>query len=159
MMKKTHINERLSFSCEESCTHITDGSMAVVHACKTPCHKNEVGYEKNLSSDHPDYLARDTGHHLYMNLIDPPVPLFKLESFDIFLGFVDREITERPVLIHCNQGRSRAPSLALLYMAKRLELLPPESYEAARGAFEQEYPYSPGRGIEVFLAENWHRIV
>ncbi len=59
-----------------------------------------------------------------------------MPSFEAFLRFVDREIPERPILIHCNQGESRAPSLTLLYMAKRLGLLPSNSYAAPQKAIQ-----------------------
>jgi hypothetical protein len=153
------INERLSFGNESACTDITDGTIAVVHACKEPCHRGAVGYStRTISSSHPNYLVLERGHHLYLNLIDPPQPLFMLPSFEAFLKFVDREIAERPVLIHCNQGESRAPSLTLLYMAKRLNALPSDSYAAAATAFRQKYVYNPGRGIETWLTTNWSKI-
>lgn len=128
---------------------------AIVHACKEPCHKQAVCYTKNLDPSHPDYLHRERGTDLYLNMIDPPLPLFKHESFTLFFEFVDRQIALRPVIIHCNQGASRAPSLTLLYMAKRLGLLPNTDYQAARREFENRFPYSPSRGIELFLSENW----
>jgi hypothetical protein len=153
------INERLSFGNESACTDITDGTIAVVHACKEPCHRGAVGYStRTIPSNHPNYLVLERGHHLYLNLIDPPAPLFMLPSFEAFLKFVDREIAERPVLIHCNQGESRAPSLTLPYMAKRLDALPSVSYAAAAIAFRQNYAYNPGRGIETWLTTNWNKI-
>jgi hypothetical protein len=85
--------------------HRATTDMAVVHACKDPCHKNAVGYQKSLDSGHPNYFSRERGAHLYLNMVDPPVPLFKPETFKIFFEFVDRHIAERPVVIHCNQGR------------------------------------------------------
>ncbi|HEY1686485.1 MAG TPA: hypothetical protein VGG19_17105 [Tepidisphaeraceae bacterium] len=156
---RTIISERLSFGNESACTHITDGTIAVVHACKEPCHRNAVGYStRTIPNTHPNYLALEHGHHLYLNLIDPPQPLFMIPSFEAFLRFVDREIAERPVLIHCNQGESRAPSLTLLYMAKRLAILPNESYSAAATAFRQTHAYNPRRGIQTWLITNWNKI-
>jgi len=156
---RTLITERLSFGNESDCTHIVDGTIAVVHACKEPCHRRAVGYStRTIPSNHPNYLVLDRGHHLYLNLIDPPQPLFMMPSFEAFLNFTDRQIAERPVLIHCNQGESRAPSLTLLYMAKRLALLPNESYPAAATAFRQKYPYKPGQGIQSWLTTHWNKI-
>lgn len=152
------ITGRLSYGNESDCTHATDGSLAVVHACKHPCHRYAVGYTNTLPKTHANYLVLERGHHLYLNLIDPPQPLFMMPSFDAFLRFVDREIAERPVLIHCNQGESRAPSLTLLYMAKRLTLLPNDSYGSAASAFRQKYMYNPGCGIETWLTTNWSKI-
>lgn len=132
---------------------------AIVHACKDPCHKKSVGYEKKIETDHPNYLSHEVDTNLYLNMVDPPVPLFKLETFAIFFDFVDRMIISRPVIIHCNQGLSRSPSLTLVYMAKRLKLLPDTDYVAARAAFESlDYPYQPGKGIETFLTKEWSNI-
>jgi len=155
----TMVADRLSFGGEDQCVHTQDGSLAVVHACKEPCHRRSVGYTtRTIPRDHPHYLVFERGHHLYLNLIDPDQPLFMMPSFHAFIGFVDREIAERPVLIHCNQGESRAPSLALLYMAKRLRLLPNDSYESAAKAFRVQFRYSPSRGIQIWLTNNWDAI-
>lgn len=132
---------------------------ATVHACKDPCHRKAAEYnDKSLPKNHQHYLSLQRGHHLYLNLIDPPVPLFQSESFAFFFNFMDEQIKLRPVLIHCNKGESRAPSLALLYAAKRLGLFPPESYGAARAAFEKDFSYKPGKGIETYLQSNWDRL-
>jgi protein-tyrosine phosphatase len=154
-MEKVVVSYRLSFGGDKTCSVNDDGSLAVVHACRIPCHRRAVGYKNDLADTHPNYLVREKGHHLYLNLIDSPQPLFKLASFEAFLGFVDREIRDRPVHVHCNQGESRAPSLALLYMAKRLKTLPARSYREAAAAFRERFPYNPGEGIETWLIANW----
>ena len=71
---RTVITDRLSYGNESECTHSTDGSIAVVHACKHPCHRHAVGYTNTLPNTHPNYLVLERGHHLYLNLIDPPAP-------------------------------------------------------------------------------------
>ena len=156
---RTSVSDRLSFGDESECSHLRDGSLAVVHACKDPCHRHSVGYTtRTIARGHPNYLFLERDHHLYLNLIDPEQPLFMMTSFDAFLRFVDREIVDRPVLIHCNQGESRAPSLTLLYMAKRLGSLPNDSYESAATAFRVQFRYSPSRGIQIWLTNNWEKI-
>jgi len=156
-MPRIFVTEGLCFGDGSSCRHAEDQGMAIVHACKEPCHRRAVGYsERSLDRGHPFYLWKEDGPHLYLNIVDPPVALFKRESFDAFFRFVDRKIAAAPVLIHCNQGESRAPSLALLYMAKRLALLPDESYAAAAAAFARRFPYRPGNGIKGYLTQNWH---
>jgi hypothetical protein len=156
---RVNVTDHLSFGDESHCTHLHDPALAIVHACKEPCHRSAVGYTtRTIPSGHPNYLALENGHHLYLNLIDPDQPLFMMASFDAFLRFVDRQIAERNVLIHCNQGQSRAPSLALVYMAKRLGLLPGDSYTAATAGFRASFPYTPGKGIQLWLTNNWSRI-
>lgn len=131
--------------------------VAVVHACKDPCHRLAACYTtQSLEKSHPHYLSVERDNHLYLNLIDPPVPLFQMESFERFFEFTDRHIPHRPVIIHCNQGLSRAPSLGLLYMAKRLDPVFGKTYADARKDFEKLYPaYAPGKGIETFLNRHW----
>lgn len=154
-MTLIHVTDHLSFGDIEACASAPDNA-AIVHACKDPCHRRACAYsERTLPKDHPHYLALERGHHLYLNLIDPPVPLFQKESFAIFFDFMDRQAgSGRPVIIHCNKGESRAPSLTLLYMAKR-GLIAGDSFETARRTFEEKFPYKPGKGIEIFLTENW----
>ena len=131
---------------------------AVVHACKSPCHQRAVGYKGNLDSSHPNYLVLQSGNNLYLNMIDPPVPLFKPALFTEAMWFAKQHWDAgRAVLFHCNQGLSRAPSLALLYLAKVRRVLSGDTYEAARSDFERLYEfYEPGKGIANYLKENWN---
>jgi hypothetical protein len=152
------VMEGLVFGNETICTHDSSGSVAVVHACKDPCHRSAVGYTtRSIPNSHPNYLGKETEYHLYLNLIDPPQPLFRVQSFVVFLAFMEKHIGERQIVIHCNQGESRAPSLALLYLAKRTAIIPSSSYPIAAAAFRTNlYPgYQPGRGIEIWLTQHW----
>jgi len=156
MKRMVIINEDLSYSDQQGCSHDLGSDTAFVHACKEPCHRSAVDYtQRSLPHDHPHYLHIEKGPHLYLNMIDPPVPLFQLRSFELFFDFVDRHLGQRPIHIHCNQGQSRAPSLTLLVMAKRLSAITNESYEAAAAEFVEQFPYAPGKGIATFLAEHW----
>lgn len=133
-----------------------DADVAMVHACKT-CHKREFGQPK---PDADTYLTSEAGDGgLYLNLIDPDVPLFRRELFEQFLAWVEpRYRAGDVVLIHCDKGESRSRSLALL-LAARVGLVPSGSYEAAAAAFGQREPFTPSRGIELFLAQNWRALV
>ena len=100
---------------------------------------------------------------MWLNLIDPPIPLFQLESFLIFLEFMRKQHQDEvPVLIHCNQGQSRAPSLASLFLAKGLAVIPDETYNAAKTAYYEQHDrqfFYPGLGIKTFLTLNWNKII
>lgn len=155
------LTDNLAFGPEAVCTRDATGTLAVVHACMEPCHRRAVGYStRTIPRGHPHYLTKEDGYHLYLNLIDPPQPLFMMPSFNAFLGFVDKHISDRRVIIHCNQGESRAPSLALLYLAKRTDLLPAGSDPEAADAFRASmFPgYNPGRGIQTWLTRHWTEI-
>jgi hypothetical protein len=129
----------------------------VIHACKSPCHQRALGYTRSLPADHPHYLARADANDLWLNFIDPPLPLFQPNSFAQFLAFAAPRIDDGAVLtLHCNQGESRSPSLALLLLARHLRVLQDSSFAAARAAYERLDPaYRPGSGIAQFLSEQW----
>jgi predicted protein tyrosine phosphatase len=71
-------------------------------------------------------------HDLYLNLISPPTPLFQPQSFKHFFSFAyaNAVLRQHRLLIHCDWGESRAPSLVLLYLAKLVCELPDDSYAA-----------------------------
>ena len=67
-------------------------------------------------------------------------------------------INKKTVYIHCNQGESRAPSLALLVLLGLHAVS--EDYSVAVKQFKMIYPnYNPGKGISDFLTENWNDYV
>lgn len=142
---------------EQDCFRESRDGWAVVHACKNPCHAQAVGYRGSLPSDHQHYLLLRKDRHLFMNLIDPEAPLFMKESFTGFRSFASEHSgAGTNILIHCNQGLSRAPSLALLFLARDVGEIPDGSYRAARRAYEEMDPaYDPGEGIQNYLRDNW----
>jgi hypothetical protein len=150
------VHEGLYIGDETDCRS-GSAELAVVHACKSPCHQQSVGYRGSLSSQHPEYLVLERPHDLYLNMIDPPLPLFQVETFTRFLSFA-REChgQGRRLLIHCNKGESRSPNLALLFLSKHLRVIPGDEYSAAQAAFASLYAkYRPGAGIQQFLTSNW----
>jgi len=153
------VYDRLYVGAEDSCIPGTD-TLAVVHACKSPCHQTRVGYRGSLDRNHPSYLAVQDSHDLFLNIIDPPIPLFMAETFVTYLTFADsRWKRGEQILIHCNQGESRAPSLAMLLMAKRFGVLSGSTFDTAAAEFQAIYPaYNPGQGIQTWLRKNWDTI-
>lgn len=150
------VHERIFVANDFSCVG-GDSELAVVHACKSPCHQSAVGYKGSLPNTHPNYLVLEQGSNLYLNIIDPPVPLFLPPLFSNFMEFANKHWKDgKKLLIHCNQGESRAPSLALLFLAKGLSVIDSSSYITARKEFEAIYPrYTPGKGIETYFTKNW----
>lgn len=130
---------------------------ALVHACKT-CHRKLCGQPLPTAAD---YLTAEDSGELYLNLIDPKEPLFKIDLFHTALAWMEQRWRDgEKVLIHCDQGNSRSRSLALL-LAARLKLIPSTSFIAAAVAFSQTtgQPYRPSLGIQRFIAANWGELM
>ncbi len=134
---------------------------AVVHACKSPCHQRKLNYRRNLPPTHPPYLTFEEGNHLYLNLVDMNniPPKFADPIFFKAMEFIEKHTSDKNVLVHCNLGQSRSPAIALVFMAKK-GMLPNSSYTNAITEFTKIYPhYNPGRGIHIYLEQNWERLV
>ncbi len=114
-----------------------------------------------------DYLcsewAMETGTPLFsLNWVDGGAHLYKWSKPELFikvLDFIDKWIKTKKVLIFCDQGKSRSPTLGLLYLAKRLKGIPDYSYDEAYKLFLDIYPdYSPS-GIGEYVKEHWKEII
>jgi hypothetical protein len=141
---------------DNDCFYHEKQEWAVIHACRSPCHQRIVGYKGSLPQNHPNYLIYEKENHLFLNIIDPPSPLYKSQLFFRSLDFISHHIRERKVLVHCNNGLSRAPSIALLFLAKRIRKINNDSFEQAVFDFKKLYSYyQPGKGIATYLCQNW----
>lgn len=127
----------------------------IVQACKEPYHRDAVGYRgRATSKDHPEYLWAHRGNRLILNLIDVADPGFVAHSLIMeALRFIGEHRSDgRKVLVHCNQGHSRSPSIAMMYMARSLD----PDFEEAQHQFRQVYPeYTPAEGIRLFALARW----
>ncbi len=130
----------------------------VVHTCKEPYHRRELGYtSRGAPKGHPEYLIARRGNRLILNLVDAPDPAYiPKEIIDAALEFIRKGLSEsHKVLVHCNLGESRSPSIGLLYLATHTDKLPKE-FATAEQSFRQIYPpYNPSSGMRGFLVKNW----
>ena len=137
-----------------------DQDMFCIHAAKNPFHCDAVGYKGNLDKSHENYLMLERPGNLYLNLIDPPFklageytdPIFKRAILFIAEAIVD----DKEVLVRCNKGLSRSPSIIMAFMAKS-GMITNESFKKSKAEFTKDfYPeYEPGQGISLYLEENW----
>ncbi|SRR6266496_4374819 len=134
---------------------------AIVHACKEPYHRQALGYSgRGAPRDHPEYLVAPRGNRLILNMVDTDNPMFfDRRMISRALDFIDQQRADSlNVLVHCNQGESRGPSIALLYMAARLRVLPTASLETAEQEFRKLYLYyNPKMGIRGHLRQYWQQ--
>jgi protein-tyrosine phosphatase len=96
---------------------------------------------------------------LILNLVDVDDPTYiSPEIVDAALDAIVNNIQKIKVLLHCNQGQSRSPGIALLYLLKYTDLLGQKDMTAAIAAFRTIYPpYAPARGMAEYIRLNWHR--
>ena len=134
---------------------------AIIHACKT-CHQKALNYNKSLPSNHSNYLIYEKGNNLFLNLVDMPkefMPKYTDPIMKKALAFIDIHKNIKPVLIHCNQGFSRSPSIGLLWLAINNHICN-NDYCSASIDFKKIYAsYQPGTGVNLYLQNNWERLM
>ena len=133
----------------------------VVHACKEPYHRNLLGYTgRGAPRDDPRYLfGYDLNQHLVLNIVDCDNPAFFADSMiDEAINYVIKYLKEgKKVLIHCNQGESRAPSIALMVLRK-LKVVDSD-FNKAFNEFKSKYPtYDPAIGIYQYMQIRWSNL-
>ena len=133
-----------------------------IHACKEPYHSRALGYSPGRSAPKgAEYFYARREGRLILNLIDAPNPNFiPAEIIDVAIETIHANINKTKILLHCNQGQSRSPSIALLYLLKYTNILGQKDMAAAIAAFRAIYPpYAPARGMAEYTRLNWHLYV
>src|SRR6185369_59606 len=128
---------------------------SVVHAAKEPWHREAVGYTtQGAPVQHPEYLVALRGNRLCLNLVDADDPKFIHSGvMRQAINFIAEQLAlDTQVLVHCNQGGSRGPGVAMAYLAPQLD----REFEAAEQTFIKLYPnYAPHPGMRGWLRSNW----
>jgi len=155
-MKEIHTN--LFIGNDDDCAACAiKPEFATVHACKS-CHQIALEYRGTLPASHPSYLIHENALNLHLNMVDMPTELLPEYVNPIVkrsMEFIEHNLKVKKVLIHCNFGMSRSPSLGLAYLAKT-GVIPNNSPEAAIAQLQLIYPrYSPGAGIFLYMKRNW----
>lgn len=131
---------------------------AVIHACKEPYHREFVGYTSKAAPRGPEYLFSRHGWRLALNLVDVAYPEYiRPELVNQAMAMIGlARATRLKVLIHCNQGGSRAPSLALHWLHRFDERFKIGSFELVEVTMRYVYPpYHPAEGIRGYVREHW----
>ena len=130
---------------------------AVLFGAKDPWHRQFVGYTGRSAPDGPERLWARRDKRMALNLIDGPDPKYVTRAMiDAGIAFLDEQVQaiEAPnqILIACNQGQSRAPTLAMLFLAPTLG----PTFDEAEAKFRELYPeYAPNQGIRDFARIHW----
>lgn len=129
-----------------------------VHACKEPYHRQALGYKgRSAPKGHPEYLIAQRNDRIILNLIDADnVRYIPHEIISTAILAINQNIQTKRVLLHCNQGHSRSPSIALLYLSLYTKLFSGMTIDDAIAAFKRRYPpYAPARGMAEYVRMNW----
>ena len=102
-------------------------------------------------------LYKRRGNTLALNMIDVADPkYFNVEQFTEAMRFIDEH---DKVLIFCNQGKSRSPVIAMLYLIKS-GVFKVNNLGAAYREMKKLYPrMQPTIGIIKFVGEHLNAIV
>ena len=125
-------------------------------------HTKILGTRPN--SNHPNYILYKRDRILSVNFVDGEDPKYydwQSDGVSVFTQILDfiKNQKGKKVLINCNQGISRSPSVTMVYLAKRLKSVSNKSFDSAMEDFVKLYPnYTPGLGIRLFLSQNWNNI-
>lgn len=131
----------------------------VVQACKEPYHRQALGYKTIAApKNHPEYLFAERDNRLILNLVDVDVGKSRFipnEIIEKALKYIDTTLKcGGKVLVHCNQGFSRGPSIALAYMIKHTDTFKDAAdFEDVEKKFINLYTHYSPAGIREKVRE------
>ena len=123
-------------------------------------HQQVLGYTTLAAPKGPHYLwvkAKGGDHLLALNILDLDDPnFFDPQMIVTGLRFVKERLDAGDkVLIACNKGHSRGPTMALMFLRWIGEM--PYHYVKAETIFRALYPqYDPGIGMRQYSREHWN---
>jgi hypothetical protein len=122
-------------------------------------HRAMLGYTTMGAPKGSDYLFARKGDWMALNLIDTDDHEFiSEEMLDAGIKFIAEMMDKgKPILVHCNAGMSRGPSMAFMYLRSAGEL--PQPFNRARHIFKTLYPpFDPGHGMEFWARAKWNTL-
>lgn len=135
---------------------------ATLLCAKNPYHKEIVGYEGNLSRIHPNYLVVENPeqHIMALNMIDAPEKqYFSDEMVLAGIDFIGQQLNERNVLVVCNKGVSRSPTMCLMYLMAHGDFEKDQTHVQVFDSFRlNAVNWEPNTGILQYCIEFWDKI-
>lgn len=129
-----------------------------VRACKEPYHRDALGYTGRAAANtHPEYLIAYRDGRLILNLVDVDnVAYVSPLIVDAAIEAIHKNLPTHKVLLHCNQGMSRSPTIGALYLAAHTDVFAGQTVDEAVRTFRGIYPsYNPKKGAADYLLNNW----
>lgn len=147
------VYKNLYIGSDEDVTEARKRGFHVVHAAKDGpfSHRQLLGYEGMPAPKGHEYLIARRPGNLYLNLVDTDDPSYVPdEVINAALTFIKDSLAKNEsVLVHCNKGLSRSPTIVFLYLYSTGKL--PSEYHKAAREFRKIYPkYDPSIGLELY---------
>lgn len=144
----------------------SNNEWSFLHCAQQPFHREMVGYTGFLNKNHSNYRSIIKGNRMALNIVD--MNFFNLNGYEdhfrkMFteaIEFLNKETLKgNKILIHCNQGMSRGPSLAMLYIST-LGAFNYKGFEDTEKEFNKLYPnYNPAINIKGTIKYFWNEFV
>jgi hypothetical protein len=135
------------------CPNALAGGFNVILACHYPCSRSQWGSELPCmvlkNSTPPERI-------FHLDLPNQEIPNYKVKDFKEVLNRIHDWQKGNEVVVISEHAKSRAASLALLWLAFHEKSISRSSYGAARADFSRIYPqYTPWPGMVIFLNQEW----
>lgn len=132
----------------------------IIQAAKEPWHRQALGYKTpGAPKNSSEYLIAYRDNRIIFNLVDSPNPSYISEDIleaapEIIATRLSlASIKDGKVLIQCNKGESRSPSLVFLFLVKKTGWAAQfKGKQEVWAAYKELYPpFNPAAGIKYWL--------
>lgn len=122
-------------------------------------HKDILGYETQAAPEGKNQYWVKKGNLMALNLLDLHDPNFiDTEMIQKGLNFIKDHVDNFKVLIACNHGYSRGPTIGLMWLRTIGRM--PYGFMQAEKHYRNIYPkYDPTLGIEQFARMHWPQLL
>jgi hypothetical protein len=119
-------------------------------------HQQTLGYNTLAAPEGREHFVVKRGHLMALNMLDLDDPNFvDPKMVQAGLDFAKEELLSgRKVLIACNQGKSRGPTMGLMFLRSIGDM--PHAYLMSQRMYHTIYDaYDPSQGINQFARMAW----
>jgi protein-tyrosine phosphatase len=122
-------------------------------------HQQTLGYHTLAAPEGKNKFVARKGNLLALNLLDLDDPNFvPEEAIQQGLDFIRDHVDSQKVLIACNAGVSRGPTMGLMWL-RTIGRMPYGFMQSERQYRNLYRDYDPSLGIEQFARSHWSSLV
>jgi hypothetical protein len=119
-------------------------------------HRSMLGYHSLAAPKDKNYYFVERGNRMALNILDLDDPEWiPDEAINAGFDFLDRHLKAGDrVLVHCNAGHSRGPTMAMMYLRRVGEL--PHTFRGGYRVFHTLYSeFDPGVAMYKYARKRW----